>query len=317
MTFQEKRKEFEKNNNPNESVLLTFIGVDGFDVYNCSIPFEWQGETYIYGRVEHRDQWARSWSRLFKKTGKDEFTLVKDSMIYRMEDPFVSLIQGEIVLGGTAVKNMQKEIANLWDDFYRGTDLEDMFYFTTGPDNMKDIRLVDMGDRIGVFSRPRGEDIEKKYGSGSVVGYTEIKSLEELTPDIIEAAPPIDGLFQDGEWGGCNQCYRLDTDYIGIIGHKSYKDIGEDGTELSVYTNVSWVYDPKTGKCLDEKIIATRPSYPAGPAKVPSLIDCTFTSGIVMREDGKADLYGGLGDTMEGRIIIDNPFEGFGKIMGW
>jgi len=73
----------------------------------------------------------------------------------------------------------------------------------------------------------------------------------------------------------------------------------------------------KTGKCLDEKIIATRPSYPAGPAKVPSLIDCTFTSGIVMHEDGKADLYGGLGDTMEGRIIIDNPFEGFGKIMGW
>ena len=34
----------------------------------------------------------------------------------------------------------------------------------------------------------------------------------------------------------------------------------------------------------------------------------TFTSGIVMREDGRADLYGGMGDVEEGRIVIDYPF---------
>ena len=27
-----------------------------------------------------------------------------------------------------------------------------------------------------------------------------------------------------------------------------------------------------------------------------------------LREDGKADLYSGLGDTHEGRVTIDNPF---------
>ena len=29
---------------------------------------------------------------------------------------------------------------------------------------------------------------------------------------------------------------------------------------------------------------------------------------MVMRADGKADLYGGMGDVNEGRIVIDYPF---------
>ena len=32
--------------------------------------------------------------------------------------------------------------------------------------------------------------------------------------------------------------------------------------------------------------------------------------GIVLRKDGKADLYSGVGDTYEGRVTIDNPFAG-------
>ena len=35
---------------------------------------------------------------------------------------------------------------------------------------------------------------------------------------------------------------------------------------------------------------------------------CAFTSGIVMRQDGKVDLYSGIGDTEVGRIVIDYPF---------
>ena len=48
--------------------------------------------------------------------------------------------------------------------------------------------------------------------------------------------------------------------------------------------------------------------------KVPTLKDCAFTSGIVMRKDGKADLYSGIGDCQEGRIVIDYPFAGYGRI---
>ena len=35
-----------------------------------------------------------------------------------------------------------------------------------------------------------------------------------------------------------------------------------------------------------------------------------FSSGIRLREDGRADLYSGIGDTAEGRIVIEDPFGG-------
>lgn len=34
-----------------------------------------------------------------------------------------------------------------------------------------------------------------------------------------------------------------------------------------------------------------------------------------MRKDGKCDLYSGVGDTREGRMVIDYPFEGHGDIV--
>jgi len=188
-------------------------------------------------------------------------------------------------------------------------------YFTTGPDHMKDIRLVQLPDGIGVFSRPRSADVEKQYGSASVVGFTRLNSIRELIPGVIENAPVIPGMFSAGEWGGCNQCYCLSTGLIGIIGHKSYThETAQNGKQL-VYTNVSFVYDPVSNRIVDEKIIATRGRYPAGPSKIPELSDCAFTSGIVMRPDGKADLYSGLSDTLEGRTVIDDPFKGFGQIV--
>ena len=48
------------------SKVLTFKGVDGYDVYNPSIPFELNGKTYIAGRVEKRDS-ERSKVKLFDK----------------------------------------------------------------------------------------------------------------------------------------------------------------------------------------------------------------------------------------------------------
>ena len=73
--------------------------------------------------------------------------------------------------------------------------------------------------------------------------------------------------------------------------------------------NTSFIFDPESFSVSDFKIIGTRSCYPDGAAKKPNLIDCAFTSGIVMREDGLADLYIGIGDTEVGRITIDNPFD--------
>lgn len=309
MSIQEKKAEFEKQYQVYESVKLRFTGVDGFDVYNCSIPFTWNGREYIYGRVEKRDEWARSWVMLFEKTGGDEYALVKDHMIYQLEDPYIAVIGNELTLGGTHVRKRSGKIDTYYGYFYRGCDINDLVYFTTGPDEMKDIRLVDMKDgRIGVFSRPRNDEILEKYGSASMIGFTVIRDLNDLTDEVILNAKPIEGIFDKGEWGGCNQAYMLQNGNIGIIGHQSYAD--ETGEEkLAVYLNVSFEFNPDTFEVSNKKVIGTRMCYPEGPAKLPYLADCTFTSGIVVRGDGKADLYGGLGDTAEGRIVIDYPFD--------
>jgi len=314
MTFPDRKAAFEVNNSVTESSLLKFIGVDGFDVYNCSIPFDHNGKRYMYGRIEHRDDWARSWVRIFLETSPDEYTLVNDSMIYPLEDPYVSRIGDEIILGGTHVQYKKGEYKDFFSYFYKGNDLDNLYYFTTGPRNMKDVRLVQLKDKIGVFSRPRGKDILKKHGSESIIGYTEISDIMELSADVIRKARKIENIFDDEEWGGCNQCYNLDSGLIGVIGHKCYKEDRPGISDVLVYVNISFVFDPKAHKVLDEKIIAVRSSYPAGPAKKAYLIDCAFTTGIVMRDDGKVDLYSGLGDTKQGRAVIEYPFEGFGAI---
>ncbi|MGN0314832.1 MAG: DUF1861 family protein [Fusicatenibacter sp.] len=311
MSIQERKAVFEKEKAEKvyESTSICFHGVDGYDVYNCSIPFTWEGKEYLYGRVEKRNEWARSMVRLFEKDGKDSYTLVKDHMMYQLEDPYISIIHGEMILGGTHVRKRAGKIDTVFGYFYRGKDLNDLVYFTTGPEGMKDIRLVELSDgRIGVFSRPRNEEIEKTYGSGSMIGFAVINTLEELTDDVVLNAKPIEGIFDKGEWGGCNQAYLLENGTIGIIGHQSYTQTQESGEDLAVYMNVSMEFNPETFKVTNSKVIGTRSCYPDGPAKIPSLVDCTFTSGIITRKDGKADLYGGLGDVGEGRITIDYPF---------
>ncbi len=310
MSIKERKAEFEQNISEKvyEAVKLSFIGVDGMDVYNCSIPFEWKGKEYIYGRLEYRNEWARSWVALFEKTGNDQYTLVKDSMIYQLEDPYIAVVQGELTMGGTHVRKRGGKIDTYYGYFYRGTELDNLYYFTTGPDYMKDIRMIDLQNgKIGVFSRPRSKEIEDKYGSASMIGFATINNLDELTDEVILNAPVIEGLFDKGEWGGCNQAYLLDNGKIGVIGHQSFNEL-RDGVELAVYLSIAFEFNPDSFAVTNNKVIATRSCYPKGEAKLPSLIDCTFTTGIVPRSDGKADLYGGLGDIEEGRIVIDYPF---------
>lgn len=316
MSLKAQRILFEKSKRIYEQARLIFHGVEGYDVYNTSIPFGWQNQVYIFGRVERRSEWARSWVRLFEKTGQDDWTLVPGSMIYPLEDPFVSFIGAELVLGGTHVRYQSGEIDTYYGYFYRGADLHDLYYFTTGPEGMKDIRLVELADgHIGVFSRPRHAGIVDQYGSQAMIGFTVIDILKELNREVIENAPYIEGLFGEGEWGGVNQAYLLDTGLIGVVGHKSYSDVNDVGEPLLVYLNTSFVFDPQKHAVHDLKIIGTRPCYPDFPAKRPELVDCAFTSGIVMRPDGRIDLYSGIGDAGEGRIVVDYPFAGYGQIV--
>ena len=314
-SYHEKRLEFERTNNVGMGVKLTFHGVEGYDVYNCSVPFYMNKKEYIFGRVERREEWSRSWTKLFERTGEDTYTVCEDSMIYQMEDPFITSIKGELILGGVHVLYHQNDSETYRTYYYKGNSFYNMYMFTSGPDYMKDIRLVDMDDGIGVFSRPRDESVKDEYGSDSIVGFVKIKSLDELSRDTINSARPIDGMFSKGEWGGPNQCFMLSNAMIGIIGHKCYKYKMDDGRKMPVYINMAWVFDMNSHKIVEEKIIASRNNYPKGLTKVFITTDTTFTSGITLRSDGRLNLYSGLNDIEEGRVVIDNPFKEYGDII--
>ncbi|WP_204122649.1 DUF1861 family protein [Lacticaseibacillus mingshuiensis] len=305
MNLLEEKQQLDARGVSDEAVLQQFHGVDGFDVYNCSQPFINHGQRYIFGRVERRGEWMRSWVRLFAASGPDDWTLVPDSMIYTLEDPYVTRIDGDLVLGGTHIRMDQGRLATYYSDFFRGADLADLHYFTSGPDDMKDNRLVALADgRIGVFSRPRGAQVAKQYGSEAVIGFTTVDTLADLQAATFENAPALTGLFDAGQWGGVNQAFLLVDGSIGALGHVAYA--GENGAQ--VYLNMAFVLDPVTRTVSDLHLLATRANYPAAPAKKPQLTDCAFTSGLVLREDGRCDLYSGLGDSCEGRTVVVWPW---------
>ena len=94
------------------SKVLKFVGVEGYDVYNPSIPFELNGKTYIAGRVEKRSE-ERSKVKFFEK--KDDYYELIETQDLTLQDPFVTIIDGEIILGGVNVTwGNGKDIETTW-----------------------------------------------------------------------------------------------------------------------------------------------------------------------------------------------------------
>ncbi len=315
---KELKKRFEADNvdKMGQGVLLKFEVINSdYDVYNCSAPFEIKGEKYIFGRVEKYNEWASSKVMLFKESTPDTWEYVKNSGFLQLEDPFVAFIHGELVLGGTHVRKVKGKYETYSCYFYKVKvdeftgDLGEFNYFTSGPMKMKDIRLIELSDgKIGVFSRPSG----RKFNGGaySAVGFAVIDTIDDLCPEVVENAEYIESLFGEGEWGGVNQVCLLDSGKLGVMAHISFNDKDANDERLSVYCNCAFVFDPETRGYDNFKIVATKSSFPACKAKIPRLEDCCFTSGVFRRPDGKYDLYSGIGDVHEGRMVIDNPFEG-------
>ena len=182
--IEEERRIFEMTNNSNDSEILIFDGVpQDKDVYNCSIPLEYEGETYILGRVEPRTNWADSVTSLFVKKSDGRYHIVNEFNGYGLEDPFWAYINGEYIFGGNIVFKTRGVTSFYATMFYRSKNLFDWKHFAIGPGNMKDIRLVQLPEgKIGVFSRPRDKKMIEEYGSESLVGFTVIDSIDDLTP---------------------------------------------------------------------------------------------------------------------------------------
>jgi len=300
-------KEFKEHNVKmrHVSTRLTFVGVGDLDVYNITAPFEDTGETVMAGRVEERDV-EFSKVKFFRRTmvGKEEqWILIDDAPDLRLQDPFFTRINGELVLGGVELVTDPVDPGKVisWvTRFYRGRNLRNLTSFLVGPNHMKDIRLVELPTgSIGVFSRPQGE-----RGGRGKIGFTVTESLDALTPELINAAPLFDDQFVPEEWGGANEPHLLANGLIGVLGHIAQFDANKG----KHYYAMTFALDPISRFRTPLKIIAVRDNFEDGASKTPQLVDVIFSGGLVRLPKGKAALYAGVSDAQAHRIIIDDPF---------
>jgi len=273
----------------------------GLDVYNPTIPFEYDGEQHLVGRVERRNDETDTLLAFFKRSepGSSEWYRVHELPTFnRIQDPFISMIGGEVIIGGVRIEVSDAAEITGWETvFYSGSDLSSLELKFVGPKKMKDIRLVDLGGRIGVFTRPQGE----KGGRGKV-GYLVVDRLENLTTDMIDEAPLVPNLFNDEEWGGVNQALPLDEGKIGIIGHIARFD-REDKRH---YYPFQCVFIPEEMRVSEMKLLATKKDlFPHLPPKRDDLDNVLFPGGV-FNDDGKTTLVSGAGDTSSVFVTVED-----------
>ncbi|MGG1311596.1 MULTISPECIES: DUF1861 family protein [Cohnella] len=280
---------------------LIFTGVGGRDVYNITAPFKDDGEWVIAGRVEERHSERSEVIFFVERNG--QWQPRPGAPVFALQDPFVSFVRGELVFGGVEVYFDDVDVHEVtsWRTvFYRGPRVNELVPFAKGPLTMKDIRLVDLQNgRIGVFTRPMPVDDAR-----AMIGYTEIGSLEELTEQVMEQAPVLQGQFLKEEWGGGNEAHLLRNGWIGVLGHIACMDEGN----IRHYYPMTFALHPETRRHTPIKLIASRDMFPDGPAKRLDLEDVLFSGGLHRNGDGTATLYTGVSDAEAHRIVIEDPF---------
>jgi hypothetical protein len=285
-----------------DSERLRFTGVGQHDVYNPTKPFVIGHKTIIAARVESRASELDSNIVFFEKRGRT-WHPVKDAPRMALQDPFVTKIHGELVIGGVEVKEKPNGGTAYRTVFYRGTALSDLERFAEGPPKMKDIRLAELDDgRIFVLTRPQG----KKGGRGKI-GYTIIHRLSDLGPKILASAPLIRKQFSDQEWGGANEIIPLGASKLGVLGHIAKADTQGERH----YYPVSFVIDLAQKKVSPCKLLLERKDLPQGlhgPAKRPDIKDVLFSGGLQRHFDHTATLYVGGGDAAIYKALLRDPF---------
>lgn len=275
-------------------VLQFVTEEDNVDVYNITAPFSWQGRTLLFGRVEPRDS-ELSHILCFQPEG-ETWVRCRDFSPIALQDPFYTVIDGELILGGVEVFYAHEGDKNLsWRTvFYRGRTLSGLRRFSQGPEMMKDIRLRALPDgRILVLTRPNGK-----------IGCAVLDSLDQLNAETLEKAPLLEDHFVDGQWGGGNELHILKNGSVGVLSHIACFD----GQGNRHYYSSVFCLEPNTRVCTPMEMIACRDDFLPGPAKRPDLIDVIFSGGLVRNPDGTATLYCGVSDAGAQSLRIPDPF---------
>lgn len=311
LSVRDMYEDFKVSGRVDNARVEKFAGAEGYDVYNPSVPFMWEGREYIAGRVEKRDT-ELSEVRFFVRDG-DVWRAAEGTVRLPLQDPFVTFVGGKLVLGGVNVTFPEVEGGDTcWQtDFYIGSPFG-LEKFLEGPKQMKDVRLAELPDgKIAVCSRPQGASMEK-YGYIAKIGFTVVNGLGELTADVIENAPFLEKMFKDDEWGGVNQLTVLKNGKLGAIGHKACRTYEADGQRLHYY-GIAFAIDPVTREITQNKMIVSRDRFPETEKKRFDLGDITFTSGVLRGEDGTARVFTGLNDAYVGSAVIPDPFAEYEK----
>lgn len=280
---------------PSEKII--FKGQGQKDVYNISSPFEWQGKTYILGRIESRDS-ELSDTGFFEQQPDGTYQLT-NVILPMLQDPFFTFIDDELLIGGTQIfLNEKKEIDAWHTTVYLASDFSNIRRFMIAPTKMKDVRLFQQ-DKIYIFTRPQGK--KAKLGR---IGMETVSEMEDLYRVFLGDAPIFLDQFDDDSWGGVNQVVALKDGRLGILGHIASMSEGD----VRHYYAMTFALDPVTKNHTPMKIIAERSDFPEGESKRPDLVDVIFPGGIERRPDGKAILYTGLSDAEAYQLLIDDPF---------
>ncbi len=299
-TCSELLKDYERMPAPTKPEKIEFTGVGERDVYNITAPFEDNGELVIAGRVEDRN--SEHSNVYFFIESEGVWSPRADAPVFELQDPFVTRIGGELILGGVEIfpHPTRKDALSWRTVFLQRFKLSDLKQFATGPDGMKDLRLVQLADeRIGIFTRPQGE----KGGRGKI-GFQPIDSITAFTQDTINHAPLLDEQFTDEEWGGANEIHLLSNGLLGVLGHiASFDEMGNRH-----YYSMAFAVNPKNQQYSDLQLIAKRSDFLPGESKRSDLHDVVFSGGLVRRADGLADLYVGISDAEAQKITIVDPF---------
>jgi hypothetical protein len=211
-----------------------------------------------------------------------------------LQDPFVSRIGDQLVVGGVQVSPKEGgapgELA--WKTVFYGTsDLVDFSHLATGPQGMKDIRLVSLADgRIGVFTRPQGSLAASLGAAGErgSVGFVIIDALSELNAATLSAAPLLADQPPANEWWGINAARSLPGGDLDVLGHVARFDATGDRH----YYPITFRFEPLTRRSRDLRLLVERSQLgPLGESKRADLTDVLFSGGL----DGNT-LYVGAGD---------------------
>lgn len=280
---------------------LFFEGVGQNDVYNITAPFQTEEGLVIAGRVEARDS-EQSKVLFFKETEDKKWQPLENAPVFQLQDPFVTEIDNQIILGGVKVfpKNGQPDLLDWRTYFYKGSNLSNLTLFFEGPIGMKDIRLQQLEDqKILLLTRPQGE-----IGGKGKIGAAILENLNDLSIEHINKAKILEDLFLESEWGGANEVHQLDGKVAGILGHIANFD--SEGNRH--YYSMIFKLDLETLEYSSLKIIAERKDFIEGASKRADLKDVIFSGGLV-RNGEKTALYVGTSDAEAQRIIIEDPFK--------